>query len=196
MARVVILAGSPCSGKTTLGALMCPLLPGGAALIDKDTVEWPLANAALAQAGIAPDSHDCDLYKNVLKAASYETMERIAEQNVKSGVSAVLVAPYSSHVQDPTWLTRLSERCGGAPVHLVWITAAAETLYDRKGQRGEARDLVDGPAGDLSGQSLLASRSHTTQALTPPSACHQSSQKQKRSERYQLFRICPSTPRA
>ena len=93
MVRVLVVAGSPCSGKTTFAAVACAMLNGagngdgggrsGACLVDKDTLEWPLANAALAVAGVAPDSHDCPLYVNTLKGAAYETMERVAEQQVK-----------------------------------------------------------------------------------------------------------------
>jgi hypothetical protein len=48
----VVIAGSPCAGKTTLAAAMATQLR--AVLIDKDTVEWPLANEALAAAGDLP----------------------------------------------------------------------------------------------------------------------------------------------
>ena len=54
---------------------------GGAALVDKDTLEWPLANAALVAGGEAADAHDCELYTKTLKAAAYETCLRVAEQN-------------------------------------------------------------------------------------------------------------------
>ena len=46
----MVVAGSPCSGNTTLGAAIASDLK--AVLIDKDTLEWPLANAALVAAGL------------------------------------------------------------------------------------------------------------------------------------------------
>ena len=125
MVRVLVVAGSPCSGKTTFAAVACAMLNGagngdgggrsGACLVDKDTLEWPLANAALAVAGVAPDSHDCPLYVNTLKGAAYETMERVAEQQVKEArcANVVMVAPFSGHVKDPDWQPRLRRRFFG-----------------------------------------------------------------------------------
>jgi len=84
--------------------------------VDKDTLEWPLANAALAVAGIPPDSHDCSLYVDTLKKEAYETMERVAEQQVKEArcPNVIMVAPFSSHVKDPNWQSRLCRRFFGS----------------------------------------------------------------------------------
>ena len=142
----VVLAGSPCAGKTTLAALIAAELT--ATLIDKDTIEWPLCNAALAAGGLADYAHESELYKTVLKHAAYETMERIAEQNTKLGGSVVLVAPFSSHVKDKTWQPALQARLGVDRVSVLWVTASHDVLLARKSARGEGRDLVDGPAGD------------------------------------------------
>jgi predicted kinase len=140
--KVVVVCGSPGAGKTTLAPHICAAL-GGAALIDKDTLEWPLANACLANAGLQPHALESELYTSVLKPAAYETMERMAEQNVAAGNSVVLVAPYTAHVQDNTWVQQLSERMRGAPVYLVWVTASAATLRERKASRASARDATE-----------------------------------------------------
>jgi sugar/nucleoside kinase (ribokinase family)/predicted kinase len=143
MPVAIVVAGSPGAGKTTLASHMIGALPGGGVLVDKDTLEWPLANVALAQAGIPPDSHETALYQTVIKAASYETMERVAEQNIAAGSSVVLVAPFSSHVLNPDWLSRLSVRLCGVPVHLLWVSASASKLHARKRARSSARDAVE-----------------------------------------------------
>ena len=113
MVRVLVVAGSPCSGKTTFAAVACAMLNGagngdgggrsGACLVDKDTLEWPLANAALAVAGVAPDSHDCPLYVNTLKGAAYETMERVAEQQVRRRCANVVMVAPSAARKGPDW---------------------------------------------------------------------------------------------
>lgn len=139
---VVVVAGLPGAGKSTLASHLCAAL-GGAALVDKDTLEWPLVNAALKQAGIAPDAHFSELYVNELKALSYETMERVAEQNARAGTTVVLVAPYTAHLQDASWPSRLSQRCAGAAVQVLWVVADPAEVEQRKGSRGEARDLVE-----------------------------------------------------
>jgi len=146
--RVLIIAGSPASGKTTLAGYACRAL-GGATLVDKDTLEWPLANAALVATGHAAHDHGCSLYTDVLKAAAYETMERVAEQAVKAaGANVVLVAPFTSHSQDPTWLKRLQTRLSPVngplvDVSLVWVTAAPDVLNARKAARGDGRDTIE-----------------------------------------------------
>ena len=161
----VVIAGSPCAGKTTLAAAMATQLR--AVLIDKDTVEWPLANAALAAAGLEPFAHGSELYTSVLKHAAYETMERIAAQNTACGLPVVLVAPFSSHVKEPEWQPRLQAKLGVQRLLVLWVTASHESLLARKAARGEGRDLVDGPDGN---PALFAA---TEAARSPPVGSHQ-----------------------
>lgn len=142
----VVVAGSPCAGKTTLVAAIAAEL--GAAIVDKDTLEWPLANAAMAAAGLDPFAHESELYKSVLKHAVYETMERVAEQNTRCRLPVVLVAPFSSHVKDPEWYSRLQARLGVHRLLVIWATARPDVLLARKAKRAAGRDLIDGPGGD------------------------------------------------
>eukprot|EP00629_Pelagomonadales_sp_RCC1024_P005757 CAMPEP_0119281862 /NCGR_PEP_ID=MMETSP1329-20130426/25655_1 /TAXON_ID=114041 /ORGANISM="Genus nov. species nov., Strain RCC1024" /LENGTH=93 /DNA_ID=CAMNT_0007282501 /DNA_START=48 /DNA_END=326 /DNA_ORIENTATION=+ len=86
--RCLVIAGSPASGKTTLAALVARRL--GAALVDKDTLEWPLANAALEAKGLPRDAHDAPYYGATLKPLAYETCFRVAEQQ---RCDTVIVAP-------------------------------------------------------------------------------------------------------
>ena len=166
--RVLIIAGSPASGKTTLAGYACQAL-GGATLVDKDTLEWPLANAALVATGHVAHDHGCSFYTDVLKAAAYETMERVAEQAVKAaGAHVVLVAPFTSHSQDPTWLKRLQARLSPTDgplvdVALVWVTAAPAVLNARKAARGDGRDTVEL-------QAVASAKATGTAAETPSGA--------------------------
>ena len=136
--RVLVIGGTPCSGKTTLAAHACACM-GGAALVDKDALEWPLANAALVAAGERADDHGCDFYKATLKACAYESCFRVAEQNARAGVDVVLVAPFSSYARDASWLDALRSRFGGASVALAWVTADAGVVAAR---RGVLQDLL------------------------------------------------------
>ena len=154
--------------------------------MDKDTLEWPLANAALAVAGIPPDSHDCSLYVDTLKKEAYETMERVAEQQVKEArcPNVIMVAPFSSHVKDPNWQSRLcrrffgSETCsksGGAGstgsngnrFDVLWLTASPEVLLERKRARGEPRD-----AAELRSEASRAFFTEAEQKRSPPAGPH------------------------
>ena len=138
--HIVVVAGTPGAGKTTMAEHLCRAL-GGASLIDKDTIEWPLANAALELAGFPPDSPHSELYTQVLKSRSYEMMERMCEHNTRAGNSVILVAPYTSHMADEAWPASLSARCAGAPVSVIWVTASEEVTHTRKRLRGAPRDV-------------------------------------------------------
>ena len=138
--HIVVVAGTPGAGKSTMAEHLCRAL-GGAALVDKDTIEWPLANAALELAGTAPDSPQSELYTEVLKSRSYDTMERVCEQNIRAGNNVVLVAPFTSHMADKAWPDRLSARCAGALVSVIWVTASEEVTQARKRSRAAPRDV-------------------------------------------------------
>ena len=68
-------------------------------------------------------------------------MERVCEQNVRGGADVVLVAPFTSHMADADWPSRLSTRCAGAPVSVVWVTCSDVERAKRKQQRAAPRDL-------------------------------------------------------
>ncbi|KAK7231078.1 protein kinase [Aureococcus anophagefferens] len=163
MPRLLVVAGSPCGGKTTLAALACKEL-GGACLVDKDTLEWPLANAALVAGGEARDAHDCDFYAGTLKALAYETCFRACEQNCKAGNDVVLVAPFSTHAKDPAWLQTLANRCGADAFGLAWVTAAPAVLRARKA----ARNAGATPRSSRAPGSRFADAEAARQAYRPP----------------------------
>ena len=127
-ARCLVVAGPPGAGKTTLAAHAAAHLK--AALIDKDALEWPLANCALKAAGAAKDDA---YYNSTIKPSAYETCFRVAAQNCAAGIDVVMVAPFTSYVRDATFLETLSKRFG-ARVALLWVFADAEVLARRQRQ--------------------------------------------------------------
>ena len=100
-----------------------------ACLVDKDALEWPLANCALTAAGAAKDDA---YYNSQIKPRAYETCFRVAAQNCSSGIDVVIVAPFTSHVKDATFLETLSNRFG-ARVALLWVFADPEVLGGASG---------------------------------------------------------------
>lgn len=44
------------------------------AIVDKDTLEWPLANCALSLGGLEENAHDSKTYIEKIKPAAYETV--------------------------------------------------------------------------------------------------------------------------
>jgi sugar/nucleoside kinase (ribokinase family)/predicted kinase len=133
-ARCLVVAGPPGAGKTTLAAHAAAHLK--AALIDKDALEWPLANCALVAAGAAKDDA---YYNSTVKPSAYETCFRVAAENCAAGIDVVMVAPFTSYVKDATFLATLARRFG-ARVALLWVFADPEALARRQRQRNADQD--------------------------------------------------------
>ncbi|MCW2827268.1 MAG: hypothetical protein JWQ67_884 [Marmoricola sp.] len=137
---VVLMAGAPGSGKSTVGALVANRL--SAALIDLDTATASLT-AVVGELLGREDIDDPEVVRWT-REARYEAITALAEDNVKAGVSAVLVAPYSSERKDPkAWQaleTRLSR--AGARTTLVWLRISADEVLRRVEARGAARDVL------------------------------------------------------
>lgn len=136
----VLVSGAPGSGKSTVGALIAGHL--GAALLDLDTATASLT----AVIGELCGSHDLDdpELARVTRTARYEAIISLAEDNLAAGVSAVMVAPFSTERRDPaTWinLQRRMEQVG-AKTRLVWLRISADEVRRRIGQRGLERDLA------------------------------------------------------
>jgi predicted kinase len=137
--QAVVVTGAPGAGKSTLAATLARRL--GAALVDLDTVTADLTAVIAGLLGV--DDLDDPRLAGVTRAARYDTIVAVAEENLRLGLSVVLVAPFTTERRDPSaWdalATRL-EAAGGAP-SLVWLEIDAETVARRLSGRGAARDL-------------------------------------------------------
>ena len=60
--------------KTDVNAVLTPTLHCSQAIVDKDTLEWPLANCALSLGGLEKHAHDSKTYIEQIKPATYETV--------------------------------------------------------------------------------------------------------------------------
>jgi predicted kinase len=142
--RAVLITGAPATGKSTVARLVARAL--GAALLDQDVVTGPLVAAVGELTG------DADLDGPVgaaLRAARYEAIVAAAEDCLAVGVSAVLVAPFTTERSEPDAYRRLAERfalAGGAELVLVWLTAPVDVLISRMTGRAAGRDA--GKLGD------------------------------------------------
>ena len=97
----VLVSGAPGSGKSTVGALIARHL--GAALLDLDTATDSLT-AVIGELCGSHDLDDPELARGT-RAARYEAIIALAEDNLAAGVSAVMVAPFSTERRDPaTWI--------------------------------------------------------------------------------------------
>ncbi|MBA2770074.1 MAG: AAA family ATPase [Sporichthyaceae bacterium] len=140
-ARAVLVSGPPAAGKTTVGRALAGHL--GAALLDLDTATAPLV-AVLADLLGTADLDDRRLVA-ATRHARYETLVALAEDNLRAGMSVVLVAPFTAERRDAaTWgeMTGRLRDAGGEPL-LVWLrldtASVAARLRARRADRDRAK---------------------------------------------------------
>jgi predicted kinase len=136
----VLLGGGPGAGKSTVGKALARRL--GAALVDQDTVTGPLVQVVADLVGV----HDLDdpRLAGPTRAARYEALVAVAEDNLRVGTPVVVVAPFTRERRDLDAWTALDRRlrsAGGSPL-LVWLWLKPETAARRLKARGAARDLA------------------------------------------------------
>ena len=145
----VLVCGAPGSGKSTVGALIAHRL--GAALLDLDTATASLT-AVISTLHGTDDLDDPELVR-LTRAARYETITCLAEDNLAAGISAVLVAPFTVERRDPHAWEALRRRLDqvGATATMVWMRISSDDVLGRVEERGAGRDLAklrgDWPAG-------------------------------------------------
>jgi len=138
--QAVLVCGAPGSGKSTVGALIARRLR--AALLDLDTATAGLT-AVIAQMQGTEDLDDPELAR-LTRAARYETLTRLAEDNLSTGLSTVLVAPFTAERRDRRVWEQLQRRIAraGATASMVWLRIPADEVLNRVRRRGAARDLA------------------------------------------------------
>ena len=137
---VVLLTGPPAAGKTTVGRELARHL--GAALLDQDTATAPLTAVIADLVGV--DDLDDRRLADPTRAARYETITALAEDNLRAGTRVVLIAPFSAERRDgQAWetLDRRLRRAGGEPT-LVWLRLDPATVVQRLRARGADRDVA------------------------------------------------------
>ncbi|HEX3716171.1 MAG TPA: ATP-binding protein [Trebonia sp.] len=147
----VLLAGPPATGKSTLAMALAPRLD--AALLDLDTATGPLTRVVSGLAGVA--DLDDPVLAGLTRAARYETLLGLAEENLAAGRPVVLVAPFSAERADPVAWSAVTQRLP-APAVMVWLHLAPGELVRRLTGRALARDetKIGDPAAYLAGLDL------------------------------------------
>ena len=149
---VVVVAGPPGSGKSTVAAAVARALR--AALIDIDVTFGPIVPLL----GEHP--------RSVLREAIYAGLVDTAAAAAQTGVHVVIAAPFTRERRDPCAWEELRDRFAeaGAVTVLVWLRVPEATLLERLAARGAARDATKlaSPAAWL----------RETRPGTPPSVPH------------------------
>jgi predicted kinase len=135
----LLIAGPPASGKSMVGASLARTL--GAALIDLDAATEPLLSVIESLANV--DDVDDPRLVTLTRADRYETITRLAEDNLRVGNTVLLVAPFSEERKNlRAWeelVDRLHRAAGGA-VTMIWLYLSREEVLQRMRARGADRD--------------------------------------------------------
>jgi len=113
-----------------------------AVLLDLDTATASLTAVVGALHG--SDNLDDPELARLTRAARYETITCLAEDNLAAGIGAVMVAPFSVERRDPRAWEALKRRMNkvGASTTMVWLRISADEVLTRLEQRGAERDLA------------------------------------------------------
>jgi predicted kinase len=158
----VLIAGPPASGKSTVAASLARTL--GAALIDQDVATEPLVNVIGSLVNV--DDIDDPRLATLTRAARYETITCLGEDNLRLGHGVLLVAPFTEERQDLEAWEELSHRlrqAGAVTVTMAWLNLSRDELLRRMQARGADRD-----ADKLRGEQPFIDQLH----LGPPVGPH------------------------
>jgi predicted kinase len=137
----ILVAGPPASGKSTVGAALAKTL--GATLIDQDVATGQLLS--IIESLVNVDDLDDPQLAALTRTARYETVTRLAEDNLRLGNTVLLVAPFTAERKNlPAWqeLCHRLRRAGGGAVAMVWLYLSREELLQRLRVRGAVRDAA------------------------------------------------------
>ena len=158
----VLIAGPPASGKSTVAASLAMTL--GATLIDQDVATGPLISIIGSLVNVN-DIDDPRLAK-LTRAARYETLTCLGEDNLRAGRTVLLVAPFTEERKNlQAWeeLSRRLRHAGALTVTMVWLDLSRDELLRRMHARGADRD-----ADKLRGEQRFIDQLH----LGPPVGPH------------------------
>jgi len=139
--RVIFLVGPAGSGKSTVGKLIASHFQFS--YLDKDVVCNKFTGKLLETQGISPNARDgCEFYQKQIMPLEYETLLEIAADNVRSGISVILDAPFVGYFTDQDYIDKLSERYNFQNyIPLVLrVTVSSGTLFKRIKERSLKRD--------------------------------------------------------
>lgn len=135
----LLIAGPPASGKSMVAAPLARTL--GAVLLDLDVSTEPLLKVIRSLANV--DDVDDPRLATLTRADRYETITRLAEDNLRIANTVLLVAPFSEERKNlHAWeelVDRLHRASAGA-VMMIWLYLSREELLQRMRARAADRD--------------------------------------------------------
>jgi len=141
-AHLFFVIGPAGSGKSTVSTLIARHL--SAAYLDKDSVATLFTEALLTANGSDPHERDNNAYyQQVVMDLEYQTILRLAGDNLRLGTPVVLDAPFVRYFPQEDFL-ELAARAHDWPadtrITVVHVTVDGERVRDRVAGRGYERD--------------------------------------------------------
>lgn len=144
MSKLIFFLGPAGAGKTTLAEAWLRL--HGGAYLDMDTLLRPAAEAIMTLAGEDPEDRDSPFYKKHCRDLGYRITMDAALQQLKLGLDAVVVGPFTRETEDADWLASELARIGVTAsdevcVKVILVTLSSEAdYYARIQSRSSALD--------------------------------------------------------
>jgi dephospho-CoA kinase len=135
--KIIIVAGSPASGKTTYGRKIAEKIK--APFLDIDTVTETLIRTALKEAGKNKNDRDSSYFKKTYREPIYDTLFKIAAENIV-WTDVVITGPFTKELRIPDWPEMLHEKLN-AEIEIHYVYCSPTERLERIRQRGESRDL-------------------------------------------------------
>ena len=142
IALVIFVVGPAGSGKSTSSRVIARELR--TAYVDKDTVATSFTEALLSLAGTDPHERDNNAYyQDHVMDLEYDTILKIAADNLALGMSVVLDAPFGRYLRRDNFVRDAAQRLGWPadvrPV-VVHVKVDGEVIRQRVEARGLERD--------------------------------------------------------
>ncbi|MCG8479609.1 MAG: AAA family ATPase [Spirochaetales bacterium] len=134
--NLVVIAGPPASGKSTLGRAIARRT--AMAYLDLDTLSAPLLEAHLER---TPGFKDSDEYRRFFRAREYRALFDVACENLGLHCDCIVVAPFSRERRDATFFSRMrAERDIECSVVAITVTIDMHRWMTNIRSRGAERD--------------------------------------------------------
>jgi predicted kinase len=138
---LILIAGGPCAGKTSLGRALAAQFETGL-LLDTDVDSGSWIDGVLAELNGGDIDGERSAYLEKLRPLEYQSLLAIALDNLALGKTVFVVAPFGPELSDSGWVRRLKTSVDelGGRLRAIWIEIDADTAKERIAARNGARD--------------------------------------------------------
>jgi adenylate kinase family enzyme len=137
MNKIIIITGSPASGKTTYGKRIARKRK--ALFLDIDTVTEILIRTALKESGRNENDRDSSYFKKTYRKPIYDTLFKIAVENIL-WTDVVIAGPFTKEVRIPDWPEILIKKFK-VDIEIHYVYCSSVVRLERIRRRNELRDI-------------------------------------------------------